>query len=222
MLPRPLGDFAMLVDTAILILYVPIVTAMALTPGPDTLFILSRSLASGAAAGFATGLGICAGLYIFAAAAGLGLAGIFDYSPLAYDIIRLAGIVYLVYLAWQSFRVSGSPALVAAKPTRRSLARFFWQGLLNDLSNPKAVVFFVALFPQFLVPARGHMLGQALVLVTIANAIEIVVVAIIAIAAGRLGRFLARNPLVARIQQWFVGCVFLAFAARLAFADRRP
>ena len=212
----------MLVDTATLILYVPIVTAMALTPGPDTLFILSRSLASGAGAGFATGLGICAGLTIFAAAAGLGLAGIFDYSPLAYDVVRMAGVCYLVYLAWQSFRSAGAPAPVAAPPAPRSLARFFWQGLLNDLTNPKAVVFFVALFPQFLVPARGNMLGQALVLITIANAIEIVVVAIVAVAAGRLGRFLARNPLVARLQQWFVGCVFLAFAARLAFAERRP
>lgn len=212
----------MLVDAATLLLYVPIVTAMALTPGPDTLFILSRSLASGAAAGFATGLGICAGLYVFAIAAGLGLAGIFDYSPLAYDVVRVAGIAYLLALAWQSFRVAGPPAPVALRPTPRSLARFFWQGLLNDLTNPKAVVFFVALFPQFLVPARGNMLGQALVLSTIGNAIEIIVVALIAMAAGRLGRFLARNPLVARIQQWFVGCVFLAFAARLAFADRRP
>lgn len=212
----------MLVDDATLLLYVPVVTAMALTPGPDTLFILSRSLASGAAAGFATGLGICAGLYIFAAAAGLGLAGIFDYSPLAYDIVRIAGVVYLLYLAWRSFRAAGTPAPVALQRAPWSLLRFFWQGLLNDLTNPKAVAFFVALFPQFLVPARGNMLGQALALSTIANAIEIVVVAIIAVAAGRIGRFLARNPLVARVQQCFVGCVFVAFAARLAFSERRP
>ncbi len=212
----------MLVDSATLILYVPIVTAMALTPGSDTLFILSRSLANGAAAGFVTGLGICAGLYIFAAAAGLGLAGIFDYSPLAYDIVRGAGVLYLLYLAWQAFKASGAVAPSAAALAPHSLARFFWQGLLNDLANPKAAVFFVALFPQFLVPSRGNMLGQALVLNTIGNAIEIVVVAIIALSAGNLGRFLARNPLVARIQHRVVGCVFIGLAARLAFSERRP
>ncbi len=212
----------MLVDNATLILYVPIVTAMALTPGPDTLFVLSRSLANGAAAGFATGLGICAGLYIFAAAAGLGLAGIFDYSPLAYDIVRGAGVLYLLALAWQAFKASGTPAPAAAAPAPHSLARFFWQGLLNDLANPKAAMFFVALFPQFLVPERGNMLGQALVLNTIGNAIEIVVVAAIALSAGHVGRLLARNPIVARIQQWFVGCVFIGLAARLAFSERRP
>jgi threonine/homoserine/homoserine lactone efflux protein len=212
----------MLVDTATLLLFVPVVTAMALTPGPDTLFILSRSLASGAAAGFATGLGICAGLYIFAAAAGLGLAGIFDYSPLAYDIVRGAGVLYLLCLAWQAFTASSKRAPSTAAPAPYSLTRFFWQGLLNDLANPKAAMFFVALFPQFLVPSRGNMLGQALVLNTIGNAIEIVVVAIIALAAGRLGRFLARNPLVARLQQWLVGCVFIGLAARLAFSERRP
>src|SRR5437868_4114736 len=122
----------MLVDSATLILYVPVVTAMALTPGSDTLFILSRSLANGAAAGFATGLGICT------------------------------------------------------------------------------------------VPSRGNLLFQALVLITIANAIEIVVVAAIALSAGRLGRFLARHPFVARIQHRLVGCIFIGLAARLAFADRRP
>jgi threonine/homoserine/homoserine lactone efflux protein len=212
----------MLVDSATLLLYVPIVTAMALTPGSDTLFILSRSLASGPAAGFVTGLGLCAGLYLFASAAGLGLAGIFDYSPLAYDIVRGGGVLYLLYLAWQSFKASGTPVPTEATPAPHSLARFFWQGLLNDLANPKAAMFFVALFPQFLVPDRGNMLGQALVLITIANAIEIVVVALIAVSAGRLGRFLARNPLVARIQHLLVGCVFIGLAARIAFADRRP
>jgi threonine/homoserine/homoserine lactone efflux protein len=212
----------MIVDDATLLLYVPIATAMALTPGPGTLFILSRSLASGAVAGFATGLGICAGLYIFAAAAGLGLAGIFDLSPLAYEIVRAAGIVYLLFLALQSFRTARLPAPVAVRRSARSFARFFWQGVVNDLTNPKAVFFFVALFPQFLVPERGNMLGQALVLNTIGNAISIVVVTIIALAAGRLGRFLARNPLAARIQQWLVGCVFIGLAARLAFSERRP
>jgi threonine/homoserine/homoserine lactone efflux protein len=213
---------AMLVDSATLIVYVPVVTAMALTPGSDTLFILSRSLASGAAAGFVTGLGICTGLAIFAAAVGLGLAGIFDYSPLAYDIVRGAGVLYLLFLAFQAFKASAAPIPSAAAPAPRALARFFHQGLLNNLANPKAAVFFVALFPQFLVPSRGNLLGQALVLITIANAIEMVVVAIIALSAGRLGRLLARNPLVGRVQQRLVGCIFIGLAARLALADRRP
>jgi threonine/homoserine/homoserine lactone efflux protein len=120
------------------------------------------------------------------------------------------------------FMASATPFLAAPAPAPRALARFFRQGLLNNLANPKAAVFFVALFPQFLVPSRGNLLFQALVLITIANVIEIVVVAAIALSAGRLGRFLARNPLVARIQHRLVGCVFVGLAARLAFADRRP
>lgn len=214
------------VTYATLLIYVPVVVGMALTPGPDALFVLSRSIVNGPTAGIATALGTCAGLYLYAAAVGLGLAGVFDYSPLAYNIIRIVGIAYLLYLAWQCFRTPNTlpTAHVASanrSPARASWAKFFLQGVLNDLTNPKAVLFFIALFPQFLEPAQGDLLGQAIFLNTIGNALNMMVLSLIAIGAGRLGRWRARNPRIARLQQWLVGCIFVGLAARLAVTGRQ-
>lgn len=208
------------IDLATLAVFVPVVIGMSLTPGPDALFVLSRSIANGPMAGIMTALGTCAGLYVYAGAIGLGLSGVFAYSPLAFDIIRTFGVLYLIYLAWQSFRSAVPTAPQATGAARGSPLRFFWQGVVNDLTNPKAVLFFVAFFPQFLVPAHGNLFLQAMILNTIGNIVNMAVLAFVAVGAGKLARWLGRHPRIARIQQWFVGCIFLGLAARLAFTAR--
>jgi threonine/homoserine/homoserine lactone efflux protein len=189
--------------------------ALAVTPGPDMLFCLSRSIGQGRQAGFASLLGISIGLYLWAAATALGLAGLIALEPAAYHAVRLAGAAYLARLAWQAF--AGRDALSVAGMTGRvPLLRLFRQGLVTNLLNPKIALFFLALFPQFVDPARGSALAQILVLASVFNLIGFCINGAVILAAGRLADWLEHRPGVARYQRWFMGTVFGGLALRLA------
>jgi len=196
--------------------------ALALTPGPDMLFCLSRSIGQGRQAGFASLLGIVTGCYIWAVATALGLASVIALMPAAYHAIRLAGAAYLAWLAWQAF--TGPDGLVVAGAGTGSatpLLRLFRQGLVTNLLNPKVALFFLALFPQFVDPARGSSFGQILVLASVLNLIGFAVNGAVILAAGRFAEWLGRRPGVARFQRWFMGTIFGGLALRLAIDTGR-
>lgn len=126
---------------------------LTLTPGPDMLLIASRSLSQGRGDGFATLGGIMAGTYCHALAAAFGLSQLFLAAPLAYQLVLIAGAVYLLYLAWKILSRRDSAGAVALS-RRRPLGAIFRQGLLTNLLNPKMALFVLALFPQFVQPRR--------------------------------------------------------------------
>lgn len=195
--------------------------ALAVTPGPDMLLSLSRSLAQGSRAGIVSALGSAAGFYVHAVAAALGLSGAFAYVPAAYDAVRYAGALYLAFLAWQLLR---SGAVLPVSPARvgpASLSRIFRQAFLVNLLNPKAILFFIALFPQFLQGDGTAMLGQAVGLTTIINLFCVAVLVPAALTAGRVGRWMADHPRAMRLQSWFLAAVFAGLALRLVLSDRR-
>jgi threonine/homoserine/homoserine lactone efflux protein len=203
------------VTVSTLLLFAGATLALALTPGPDMLFCLSRSIGQGRQAGFASLLGIATGLYVWAGATALGLASLIALVPTAYHAVRLAGAAYLAWLAWQAF--AGRDALsVAGAIPRVPLLRLFRQGLVTNLLNPKIALFFLALFPQFVDPARGSTLWQILALASVFNLIGFCVNGAVILAAGRLAEWLRRRPGVARYQRWFMGTVFGGLALRLA------
>jgi threonine/homoserine/homoserine lactone efflux protein len=184
------------------------------------LVCLSRSIAQGRQAAFASLLGIITGCYVWALAAALGLASLLVLAPTAYDAVRLAGAAYLAYLAWQAFR-SGGGFAAAKRPPAASYGRLYRQGLLTNLLNPKVALFFLALFPQFVDPARGGMVAQSLILVSVLNLIGFAVNGAVILTASRFSRWLGARPGVAKLQSWFLGTVFGGLALRLAFDDRR-
>jgi threonine/homoserine/homoserine lactone efflux protein len=194
--------------------------ALALTPGPDMLFCLSRSIGQGRQAGFASLLGILAGCYVWAVATALGLASLIALMPAAYHAIRLAGAAYLAWLAWQAF--TGPDGLVVAGAAGATpLPRLFGQGLVTNLLNPKVALFFLALFPQFVDPTRGSTFWQILILASVLNVIGFCVNGAVILAAGRFAEWLGRRPGVARFQRWFMGTVFGGLALRLAIDTDR-
>jgi len=134
-----------------------------LTPGPDLLYITARSLGQGWRAGAASSLGIAAGCLVHTAAAALGISVLLRASPVAYDVIRLAGAAYLVYLGVQALRQGARASDVAALPPA-SLRKVFWQGFVTNALNPKVALFFLAFLPQFADPARGAFELQVLLL----------------------------------------------------------
>jgi threonine/homoserine/homoserine lactone efflux protein len=210
-----------MIDLSTLALFAIACLALTATPGPDMLLIASRSASQGRASGFATLAGIQLGTYCHAAAAAFGLSQLFLMVPLAYDIVRYAGAAYLLYLAWKTFRSTGTVLAPTDELRRLSIAVVFRQGLLTNLLNPKMALFVLALFPQFVRPEAGSVAVQIMLLATVLNLIGIVVNGTVILAASRLGRALAGRGRFRRAPQILLGTVFAGLAMRLAFDGRR-
>lgn len=208
-------------DFATLALFAAACLVLCATPGPDMLLIASRSVSQGRASGFATLAGIQVGTYCHALAAALGLSQLFLVVPVAYDVVRYAGAAYLLYLAWQAFRSSGTMLAPTAAIRRYPLAVVFRQGLLTNLLNPKMALFVLALFPQFVDPGAGSVVAQMLLLATLLNLIGILVNGAVILTASGVGRLFAGRTRWRRAPQFLLGTVFAALALRLAVDSRR-
>jgi threonine/homoserine/homoserine lactone efflux protein len=209
-----------MMDFATLLTFTAAAFALAATPGPDMLLVMTRSVAQGRIAGLVTLAGICVGCYFHAVIAGLSLSGVLLVAPVMFEIIRWAGAAYLVYLAVQAFRGAGGFQPPRPDAPALPLAVLFRQGLLTNILNPKVALFFLALFPQFMQPDPQTALVQALVLASILNIVGGLLNGGIVLVAGRLGEWLSRRPGFVRWQNRLLGGVFAALALRLAL-DRR-
>lgn len=202
-----------------LLLFMAAALALNLTPGPDMLFCLGSGAHRGPKAGIAASLGVACGAMVHTAAAAFGLAGLLMASPLLFEIVRWTGAAYLVWLAWNTFRAA-PPVADGTKVTQKDIGRIFLRGAVTNMLNPKVAIFFLAFLPQFIAPARGSVVVQALVLGTMMNISGTIVNAAVGAGAGGLGRHLARNPVAAKVLNWLSGTVFLGLAVRLGLMSR--
>jgi threonine/homoserine/homoserine lactone efflux protein len=145
----------MLIAPKSLILFMGGAMLLLLVPGPAVLYITSRSIGLGRAAGLVSAMGIAVGTLVHVAAATLGLSALLVSSASAFTLVKYAGAVYLIYLGIRTLR-SGDPATLDPSREQRSLRSIFGQGVLVNLLNPKTALFFLAFLPQFVDPARGH------------------------------------------------------------------
>lgn len=208
-------------ETATLLTFAAAALALAVTPGPDMLMVLTRSVAQGRLAGLVSTLGISLGCYVHAAIAGLSLSGVLILAPYAFDAIRWLGAAYLLWLGWQALRGSGGLQLADHAASRISLWAVLRQGFLCNVLNPKVALFFLALFPQFMEPNPDTALAQAIVLASVLNVAGSLVLVPVALLAGRFGDWLRRRPGFLKWQNRLLGLVFAGFALRLAFDARK-
>lgn len=208
-------------DLSTLMLFAIACLALTATPGPDMLLIASRSASQGRSAGFASLAGIQTGTYCHALAAALGLSRLFLIVPLAYDVVRYAGAAYLLYLAWQTFRSSTEKSSSQTDPTHVSIIVIFRQGLLTNLLNPKMALFVLALFPQFVRPENGSVMGQIMTLATVLNLVGFGVNALVIILASRIKLAVAGGSGFRTASRIFLGTVFAGLATKLAFTNQR-
>ncbi|GAA3128585.1 LysE family translocator [Streptosporangium carneum] len=189
---------------------------MVLTPGPNMIYLVSRSVTQGRGAGLVSLAGIAAGFLTYLVATAAGIAAIFAVVPVVYTGIKLAGAAYLLWLAWKAVRPGGgsvfAPGVLPVDPPRR----LFSMGLITSLLNPKIAILYVSVLPQFVDPARGDVVWQSLSLGLVQTAVSLSVNAVIVLTAGSIASFLARRPLWARVQRYLMATVLAWIALRIA------
>jgi threonine/homoserine/homoserine lactone efflux protein len=205
-----------------LLLFAGAALLLVLTPGPNMIYLLSRSLCQGSRAGVISLFGVAAGFLVHMLAAAVGLTALFMAVPFAYEALKWAGAAYLLWLAWQAVR----PGAVSPFQTRElppdPPRKLFLMGFLTNVLNPKVAVFYLSLLPQFVDPGRGSVFAQSVVLGGVQIAISFSVNLVIAVSAAAIAAWFARNPLWLAAQRWIMGGVLAALAVRLALEERRP
>ncbi|EKE69506.1 LysE family translocator [Oceanibaculum indicum] len=208
-------------DTASLLAFALIALGMVLTPGPNMIYLISRSICQGRVAGLISLGGVALGFVFYMLCAAFGITAIVLAVPYAYDALRFAGALYLLWLAWQAVRPGGrSPFQVKDLP-KDSPRKLFAMGFLTNLLNPKIAVMYLSLLPQFIDPAQGSVLTQSLALGATQIVISVAVNSVIAIAAGSIAAFLIARPGWMVAQRWLMGSVLAAMAVRMATEARR-
>ena len=193
--------------------------ALVATPGPSIVYLVSRTLAQGRAAGFVSLCGTSTGFAVHALAAAFGLSALLAAVPLAYDAVRWLGAAYLAWLAvatWRTRDDAAPDAVRAALPA----GQLFRQGLLTALLNPKVALFQLAFFPQFVTPANGSVLTQSLLLAVTQLAIVVAGDSLFVLAAAGVRQWFSSRPGWGRFTRRALAGVFGALAARLVWQDR--
>ncbi|HWA47680.1 MAG TPA: LysE family translocator [Dongiaceae bacterium] len=209
------------VSLATLLGFGAVALGMVLTPGPNMAYLVSRTICQGRAAGLISLAGVALGFIAYMLLAAFGITALLFAIPYAYDALRLAGAVYLAWMAWQALKPNGrSPFQVRDLPADTP-RRLFAMGLLTNLLNPKIAALYLSLLPQFVDQGQGGILGQTLLLGFTQIAVSLTVNALIVFAAGGIAAFLLHRPLWARLQRWLMGTVLAGLALRMALDTGR-
>jgi len=205
-----------------LIAFSLICLGMVLTPGPNMIYLISRSISQGRRAGLISLTGVGVGFLFYMLCAAFGITGLVMAVPYAYDTLRYAGALYLLYLGWQAVKPGGrSPFQIKDLP-RDSNRQLFLMGLMTNLLNPKVAVLYLSLLPQFITLDNGaSVLSQSLILGSCQIAVSLSVNALIAMGAGTIAVFLTRRPTWAVVQKWLMGTVMFGLALRMLVEGRR-
>jgi threonine/homoserine/homoserine lactone efflux protein len=203
-----------------LLLFVTASLALIVVPGPDLIYVLTRGVSQGRAAGLVSAIGVRSDIQVHTAFAAAGLSAILAQSAVAFSVVKYAGAAYLFYLGVRTILEKES----FSAPERAGRARLwvvFRQGVLSNVLNPKVALFFLAFLPQFVDPAAGtpglQMLGFGFAF----TLMELAILSVVALTSGVLSERLRSNPPFASVLRWLTGSVLVALGLRLAVPERR-
>ncbi|MFN3317453.1 MAG: LysE family translocator [Allorhizobium sp.] len=194
---------------------------MVLTPGPNMIYLVSRSICQGPMAGLISLGGVALGFVVYMLLTAFGITVLLLAVPFAFEVLKFCGALYLGWLAWQALRPGGrSPFQVRDLPAD-SPRKLFVMGLVTNLLNPKVAILYMSLLPQFIDPARGSVLLQSLALGFTQIIIGVTGNGLIALSAGTIALFLAGRPFWMVVQRWLMGTVLAALAIRMVTEAQR-
>jgi threonine/homoserine/homoserine lactone efflux protein len=189
---------------------------MVLTPGPNMIYLVSRSITQGRRAGLISLLGVATGFLVYLAAVTAGIAAVFEVVPALYLTLKLAGAAYLLWLAWKAVKPGGTAVFAPQDLAPDRPRKLYAMGLATCLLNPKIAVMYLSLLPQFVDPGRGHVAEQSLALGLAQIAVAVGGNAAIAMSAGGIAGFLGRRPGWLRAQRYLMGTVLAGLALKIA------
>jgi threonine/homoserine/homoserine lactone efflux protein len=207
-------------SSATLLAFAALSLGLALTPGPNMLYLVSRSLAQGTGAGMVSLAGCQTGSLAIMICAAAGITAALFAVPYAWDALRLGGALYLAWLAWQCVRPGGQPLFAPRPMPREGAARLFSVGFATAALNPKVALFYVAVLPPFLDPERGSVLLQSAVLGALQIGVATAFDALLVWGAAGTARFLGTRPFWMAAQRWVLGAALGLLAAKLATQSR--
>ena len=199
-------------------LFIAASALLAIAPGPDVIYVLTRGIAQGRKAGLAAALGFASGCLFHTGLAALGIAALIRSSPVAFDVVRYAGAAYLVWIGIQALRHRAAFSIEAASDAR-SLATIYKQSVLGNILNPKVTLFFLAFLPQFVDAQAGNVAAQKALLGVVFMAVTLVVFGAVAIFAALVGDWIRTKPAVGERLNVFAGLTFIALGIRVALPE---
>ena len=194
---------------------------MVLTPGPNMIYLISRSICQGRKAGVTSLLGVVAGFFVHMLAAAIGLTAVFLAVPLAYEALKWAGALYLLWMAWQAVRPGARSPFDARELLPDAPSRLVLMGFLTSVLNPKVAMFYLSIFPQFISPEHGSLFIQSILLGLTQISVSFTVNLLIALFASGIAVWFVRNPLWLAVQRYVMGGVLAALAVRLMLEQRK-
>ena len=205
-----------------LILFTTAALLMNISPGPSNLYVMARTIAQGTQAGVVAALGLAAGSMVHVAATVLGLAAVFEYSPLTYTVVKLLGAAYLIYLGISYWLANSDPEKPGENVERKTTPVIFRESLIVEVTNPKTALFFLALLPQFVSPETGPVAPQLLVLGLIVTLSAIPCDLLVAFFAGKVAHWLKRHPSAQTIQDRVSGTILTGLGSYIIVDELLP
>jgi threonine/homoserine/homoserine lactone efflux protein len=210
-----------MISSASLLAFALVSVGMVMTPGPNMIYLLTRSITQGRRAGMISLFGVVLAFLVYMFSAALGVTALLVTVPLAYRALQWAGAGYLLWMAWNTVK----PGARSVLQPRTDLSidgprRLFAMGFLTNLLNPKVAVLYLSLLPQFIDPARGPVLAQGVLLGLLQIAISFTVNLCIVMAAGGVAAWFSGRPAWLRVQRWLMAGVLTGLAMRLALQKR--
>ncbi len=193
---------------------------LCLAPGPDNIYVLTQGMTKSKKAAIITTFGLCTGIIVHTTAAAFGISVIFKTSEVAFNIVKYAGALYLLYIAYQAFKYRNEPLDLSVQNSTTELKKLYIKGFFMNVLNPKVSIFFLAFLPQFVTPENGNVPMQMILLGFIFMVLTLIVFSSIAVAGNILSSKLQQNPNIVKYMNVSTSFVLGVLALKLAFSSR--
>ncbi|WP_288436076.1 LysE family translocator [uncultured Chryseobacterium sp.] len=205
-----------------LIFFIIAALILVISPGPNMIYLISKSITQGKKSGFISLAGVVCGFLFHIIMVSFGLTAVLLAVPTAYTVLKTLGTVYLLYLAYQTIKPKSRNIFDVDKNVAHdSPKKLFTIGFLTNVLNPKVAVFYLSFFPQFIKPEYGSVFTQSLELGVIQVLISFSINFVIVLTASRVALFFANNPVWIKVQKWFMASVLTYLAIKMAFSKAK-
>ncbi len=209
-----------MIETTQLLIFIGASFLLCLAPGPDNIYVLTQGMTKSKKAAIITTLGLCTGLVLHTSAAAFGISMIFKTSEIAFNIVKYAGVAYLLYIAYQAFKHRNEKLDLSAQNSSSELKKLYFKGFIMNILNPKVSIFFLAFLPQFVSVQAGNVPMQMITLGVVFMIMTVIVFSGIGIAANLLSARLLEKPSIVKYMNILTSCVLVALGIKLALSQR--